>query len=154
MRLMDVVMTYLYGSIDTDVCMKILEGFKLAEAMNSQPRSMHSIKLQRSLYGLKQSNRMWYNRLSQYLLKEGYVNNPIYPCVFIKKTKIGFSIIEIYVDDLNLIGTLEELVKTTNYLKKEFEMKDLGKQNIVSTCRSSIVQMVCLSTNQHIHKKS
>ena len=154
MRLMDVVTAYLYGSIDTDVCMKILEGFKLPEAMNSQLRSMHSIKLQRSLYGLKQSNRMWYNRLSQYLLKEGYVNNPIYPCVFIKKTTIGFSIIEIYVDDLNLIGTLEELVKTTNYLKKEFEMKDLGKQNIVSACRSSIVQIVCLSTNQHIHKKS
>ena len=26
-----------------------------------------------------------------------------------------------------MIGTPEELIKTTNYLKKEFEMKDLGK---------------------------
>ena len=50
--------------------MKIPEGFTLPEAMNSKPRSMYSIKLQRSLYGLKQSGRMWYNRLSQYLLKE------------------------------------------------------------------------------------
>ena len=32
-----------------------------------------------------------------------------------------------YIDDLNLVGTLEELIKTTNYLKKEFKMKDLGK---------------------------
>ena len=32
-----------------------------------------------------------------------------------------------YVDYLNLIGTLEELTKATKYLKKEFEMKDLGK---------------------------
>ena len=32
-----------------------------------------------------------------------------------------------YVDDLNLVGTPEELTRTTNYLKKEFEMKDLGK---------------------------
>ena len=32
-----------------------------------------------------------------------------------------------YVGDLNLIGTLEELTRTTKYLKKEFEMKDLGK---------------------------
>ena len=32
-----------------------------------------------------------------------------------------------YVDGLNLIGTPEELTRTTNYLKKEFEMKDLGK---------------------------
>ena len=30
-------------------------------------------------------------------------------------------------DDLNLIGTPEELTKAANYLKKEFEMKNLGK---------------------------
>ena len=46
MRLMDVVTTYLYGSIDIDVYMKIPKGFKLPKAMNSQPRSMYSIKLQ------------------------------------------------------------------------------------------------------------
>ena len=32
-----------------------------------------------------------------------------------------------YVDDLNLIGTPEELRRTTKYFKKEFKMKDLGK---------------------------
>ena len=35
-----------------------------------------------------------------------------------------------YVDDLNLIGTPEELTRTTKYLKKQFEMKDLGKKKI------------------------
>ena len=30
-------------------------------------------------------------------------------------------------DDLNLVGTPKELIKTTTYLKNEFEMKDLGK---------------------------
>ena len=64
MRLMDVVTTYLYGSLDANVYMKILKGFTLPEAMNSKPWSMYSIKLQRSLYGLKQSGRMWYNHLS------------------------------------------------------------------------------------------
>ena len=55
------------------------------------------------------------------------MNNSICPCVFIKKVAIEFSIIAIYVDDLNLIGTPEELIKTIDYLKKEFEMKNLGK---------------------------
>ena len=127
MRLMDVITAYLYGSIDSDIHMKIPEGFKLPEAVSTKPRSMLSIKLQRSLYGLKQSGRMWYNRLSEYLLKEGYVNNPICPCVFIKKSETGFAIIVVYVDDLNLVGTPEELTKTAEYLKKEFEKKDLGK---------------------------
>ena len=70
---------------------------------------------------------MWYNRLSEYLLKEGYANNPICPCIFIKKSKTGFEIIVMYADDLNLIGTPEDLTRTTKYLKREFEMKDLGK---------------------------
>ena len=99
MRLMDVITTYLYESMDNDVYMKIPEGFKLPEANSTKPRSMYSIKLQWFLYGLKQSGRMWYNHLSEYLLKEGYVNNPICPCIFIKKSETGFAIIAVYVDD-------------------------------------------------------
>ena len=71
MHLMNVIIVYLYGSMDNDIYMKIPEGFKLPEANCTKPRSMYSIKLQRSLYGLKQSGRMWYNRLSKYLLKKG-----------------------------------------------------------------------------------
>ena len=47
--------------------------------------------------------------------------------MFIKKSEIGFAIIAVYVDDMNLIGTPKELSKTTEYLKKEFKVKDLGK---------------------------
>ena len=126
---MDFITAYLYGSIDNDIYMKIPEGFKLFEANNTKPRSMCLIKLQQSLYGLKQSEGMWYNRLNEYLLKEGYANNPICPCIFIKKSETRFVIIDVYVDDLNLVRTLEELVRTTKYLKKKFEMKDLKKTN-------------------------
>ena len=125
MRLMDVITSYLYGSIDNDTYMKIPKGFKFLEVNNTKSSSMCSIKLQRSLYGLKQFGRMWYNRLSEYLLKEGYANNPICPCIFIKRSETRFAIIAMYVDDLNLVGTLEELTRTTKYLKKEFEIKDL-----------------------------
>ena len=83
---------------------------------------------------------MRYNRLSEYLLKEGYVNNPICPCIFIKKSETGFAIIIMYVDDLNLVGTPEELIRITNYLKKEFEMKDLGNF-FFSAYKSSIFQI-------------
>ena len=83
--------------------------------------------MQRSLYELKQSGRTWYNRLSDHLTKEGYMNDPICPCVFIKKTISGFVIIAIYVDDLNIIETQKEIQKATDYLKGEFEMKDLGQ---------------------------
>ena len=58
MRLMDVITTYLYRSMDNDIYMKISKGFKFPEANSTKPRSMYSIKLQRSLYGLKQSGCM------------------------------------------------------------------------------------------------
>ena len=32
-----------------------------------------------------------------------------------------------HVDDLNLVGTSKELTRKKNDIKKEFEMKDLGK---------------------------
>ena len=70
MHLMDVITTYLYRSLDSDIYMKILEGFKMPEAYTSISREMYSIKLQRSIYGLTQSGRMWYNSLSKYLLKK------------------------------------------------------------------------------------
>ncbi|KAM0979765.1 hypothetical protein ACFX2C_015562 [Malus domestica] len=70
---------------------------------------------------------MWYNRLNEYLIKEGYANNVICPCVLIKKSNIGFVIVAVYVDDMNLVGTLEELNRTAEYLKSKSEMKDLGK---------------------------
>ena len=69
MHFMDVITTYLYGSIDNDIYMKILEGFKLLEANCTKPRSMYLIKLQRSLYGLKKYGCMGYNCISKYLLK-------------------------------------------------------------------------------------
>ena len=40
MRLMDVITTYLYGSIDNDIYMKIPIGFKLHEENSTKPRNM------------------------------------------------------------------------------------------------------------------
>ena len=48
----------------------------------------------------------------------------------IKKSESEFAIVVVYVDDLNLVETPEELMKTTNYLNNEFEMKDV-KLNFV-----------------------
>ena len=45
MRLMDVVTAYLYGSLDTDIYMKVPEGLKLLEVHKSSPREMFYIKL-------------------------------------------------------------------------------------------------------------
>ena len=72
---------------------------------NLDPQEIYSIKLQKSLYLLNQSGCMWYNHLSEYLLKEGYNNDYICPCVFIKRENFDFTIMVMYVDDLNITRT-------------------------------------------------
>ena len=48
MHLMNVVTAYLYGSLDSDIHMKISEGYKIPKTYT--PRNLFSIKLQKSLY--------------------------------------------------------------------------------------------------------
>jgi hypothetical protein len=66
MQLMDVVTAYLYRSLDSDIYMKVLDEISISNQNAS--RNIYCVKLQKSLYGLKHSGRMWYNRLSEYLL--------------------------------------------------------------------------------------
>jgi hypothetical protein len=84
MQLMDVVTAYLYGSLDSDIYMKVPDGIQIPNP--NANRDMYCVKLKKSLYGLKQSGRMWYNLLSEFLLKKGYTNNDDCPCVFTKKS--------------------------------------------------------------------
>ena len=66
MQLMDVVTAYLYGSLDSDIYMKVPDGIDIPNP--KAKRNMYCVKLNKSLYGLRQSGRMWYNRLSEFLL--------------------------------------------------------------------------------------
>ena len=52
-------------------------------------------------------------------------------CLYKKNLGAGFIIITVYVDDLNIIGTLDEFSGTMEYLNKEFKMIDLEKNKIL-----------------------
>ena len=70
---------------------------------------------------------MWCNCLIEYFLKEGHKNDPICPCIYMKRSENEFSIIVVYVDDINIVGTPNERTTTIVCLKKEYKMKDLGR---------------------------
>jgi len=58
---------------------------------------------------------MSYNCLNEYLLKEGYKSDPICPCIYMKRSENEFSLISIYVDDINIVGSPNELTKAIDY---------------------------------------
>jgi hypothetical protein len=122
---MDVVTTYLYGSLDSDIYMKVSDEIPVLNMHANH--NMYCVKLIKSLYGLKQSGRMWYNQLKELLLNKCYSNNDDCPCVFIRKSITGFYIISVYVDDLNIIGQTKDIDEARDHLKMEFEMTVLGR---------------------------
>jgi hypothetical protein len=119
------VTSYLYVSLDSDIYMKVPDVISVLNTNTNH--NMYCVKLVKSLYGLKQSRKIWYNRLKEFLLNKGYLNNDDCPYVFIRKSGTVIYIISVYVDDLNIIGHAKDIDEASNYLKKEFEMKDLGK---------------------------
>jgi hypothetical protein len=122
---MDVMTAYLYRSLDSDIYMEVPNGISVPNMHANH--NMYCVKLVKSLYGLKQSERMPYNRLKEFLLKKVTLIVMIAPCVFIRKSTTGFCIISIYVDHLNIIGHTKYIDEAHNYLKMEFEMKNLGR---------------------------
>jgi hypothetical protein len=72
------------------------------------------------LIWLETSGKNVVQPIEEILLNKGYSNSDDCPCVFIRKSSIGFCIISIYVDDLNIIGHAKDILIV-------FKIKDLGK---------------------------
>ena len=86
-------------------------------------------KLCKSLYGLKQSSRAWFERLTQVVKGNGFIQCQINHSIFVKHSPEGrTTLFTIHVDDIVAIGDNHEEAKhLKRLLVKEFEVKDLGK---------------------------
>ncbi|GAU24468.1 hypothetical protein TSUD_319450 [Trifolium subterraneum] len=117
---LDVDNAFLHGDLAEEVYMSIPQG--LEGTSDNQV-----CKLTKSLYGLKQASRQWYEKLSQFLTTLGYAHMPSDPTLFTKQTKTSFTTLLVYVDDIVLTGdSLEEIEATKAHLNKAFGIKDIG----------------------------
>ena len=79
---MDVNMAYLNAPIDCEVYIEQPEGFEV----KSETGEKLVGKLNKSLYGLKQSGRNWNRVLHDHLSENGFTQNPADNCVYYKET--------------------------------------------------------------------
>ena len=86
-------------------------------------------KLNKSLYGLKQSPRAWFKRFSITLNRLSYKQGQTDHTLFTKHTTDGKkTILIVYVDDIIIIGdNSQEIGNLKKQLRTDFEVKDLGK---------------------------
>ena len=85
-------------------------------------------KLKKSLHGLKQSPRTWFDRFASTLTANGYLQCQADHTLFAKGGSRGkMAILIVYVDDIILTrDDSEEILKLKKLLATEFEIKDLG----------------------------
>ena len=82
--------------------------------------------LKKSLYGLKQSPRMWYLKFDEFLIRYGFIRNRYDSYVYIlKKGKVCVLYLLLYVDDILIASADKEEIRILKEsLNTKFEMKD------------------------------
>ena len=85
-------------------------------------------KLKKSLYGLKQSPRAWFERFTQVVKKQGYSQGQADHTMFYRHSQKGrIAVIIAYVDDIILTeDDMDEIRRLKEHLALEFEIKDLA----------------------------
>ena len=143
-----------------DVCTAFLNGELLEEIYMVEPEGHDTgpknvCKLLKSLYGLKQAGRIWYQLLHAFLVKNGFTRCHKEYCIYIQKDNGATTIIVVYVDDLTIASTNIErvnLIKKT--LSERFEMKDLGEIDYllkIKIVRDRKIRQMTLSQTKYIN---
>ena len=114
----DVKTAFLNGILDEDIYMRQPQGFKKGDKV---------LKLNKSLYGLKQAARVWNITLHQQLLNIGFIQNNIDKCLYVLRERNSICYLIVHVDDLLFVSNREETIKSsTELIGNKFELKDLG----------------------------
>ncbi|KFK25001.1 hypothetical protein AALP_AA8G053500, partial [Arabis alpina] len=85
-------------------------------------------KLKKALYGLKQAPRAWYERLTGFLVEQGYSRGSVDKTLFILELRGEIMMVQIYVDDIIFGSTSQQLVEQfVKSMTQEFEMSMVGE---------------------------
>ena len=123
---MDVKTAFLNGDLNEEIYMKQPEGCVVPGYEDKVCR------LIRSLYGLRQAPKDWYEKFHQTIISDGFQVNDSDACVYSKFDQFGCVIICLYVDDMLIFGTNIDVVNTNKaFLSSCFDMKDLGEADVI-----------------------
>ena len=114
---LDVVTAFLNGDLDAEIWMRLPDGV-----------ANDVVKLRRSLYGLKQSPRLWNKVLDSFLQDLGFSASEYDTALYIKRTTTKVLIVAVYVDDLTIFASdLDDVLTLKAALAKRFKMEDMGE---------------------------
>lgn len=115
----DVKAAFLNGTLEEEIFMRQTQGYKVSDKV---------YKLKKSLYGLKQSARLWNTTLHQLLSKIGFEQSDIDKCLYVLREHNKTCYLILHVDDLLFASDSEAFITSTaSKISTKFELKDLGQ---------------------------
>ncbi|XP_052141858.1 uncharacterized protein LOC127761587 [Oryza glaberrima] len=119
---LDVKNAFLHGDLQEEVYMEIPPGFSTSQTKGKV------LRLKKSLYGLKQSPRAWFDRFRRAMCGMGYKQCNGDHTLFYRHRGKKIAILAVYVDDIIITGDdTQEIAQLKENISKEFEVKDLGQ---------------------------
>ena len=83
--------------------------------------------LRKSLYGLKQSPRAWFDKFSEVIEKFGMQKSKSDHFVFYRTSQAGIILLVVFVDDIIITGDdMTGISSVKSFLHGQFHTKDLG----------------------------
>ena len=71
------------------------------------------------------------------MITSGFKINECDKCVYVKETENEYVILCLYVDDMLIVGSDDDMIKSTkNMLKSKFDMKDMGLADVILVIKS------------------
>lgn len=117
---MDVETAFLNGTIKSEVYIYEPQGYETGKNK--------VCKLQKALYGLRESPRAWYDCFNKLVEKLNFVRSNFDYCLYVNKTSKDPIYILVFVDDLLICCRDKNKVDEVKAsLMQSFSMKDLGK---------------------------
>uniref|UniRef100_A0AAG5DV13 Retrovirus-related Pol polyprotein from transposon TNT 1-94 n=1 Tax=Anopheles atroparvus TaxID=41427 RepID=A0AAG5DV13_ANOAO len=122
MRQYDIKTAFLNGDLEEELYMRQPPSFSVKGVENKVCR------LKRSIYGLKQSARLWNMKLHKVLEVEGFKKSEADACLYYRTVKDNSCFVLVYVDDLIIASNVESDIKSVHeILSNNFEVVSLGE---------------------------
>jgi hypothetical protein len=120
-----------YMRIDRKIVQYIINLYLFYKQFVTESGSMVT-KLLKAMYGCVQSSKLWFDLLTEVLRSQGYIHSPTDPCVMRKQVGQLIFFIMIYVDDLLILATLEEIENIRKLLVERFKTISIEVMESVS----------------------
>jgi hypothetical protein len=121
----DFVLAFPQADLDMPVYMELPAGVNPVDVTDENCRC-YVLKLNKSLYGLKQAGYNWFDKLREGLIVCGFVQSQVDKCVFFRKDCIVLT----YVDDCIILGKdmtdIDAIIALLHVGSENFQLVDQG----------------------------